>query len=409
MSFAQTLAFRWILLLGVVVAPLANAEDLYVKAGTLHTLEGEAIEDAVVVIRDGKIRRVGTADRISVPESARVLEAKVVTPGLIDARTTLGLSGVYGGREGQVRDQDQLETSEPVQADLRPEDAYNSLDPLIEWARRYGVTTMHTGHGPGAVISGRTMLVKTHGRTVEDALLKEDVAVAITLGNSVSRNFESPGTRAKTVALLREALVDAQNYRAKIKAVKNPGRSIENDVLLKVLDGDIKALITAHSITDISTALRLKEEFDLDLLLDGGAEAYRMTEALTVAGVPVLLHPPMMRAGGETRNATFESAALLQEAEVPFALQTGYEGYVPKTRVLLFEASIAVANGLAAADALRAITLSPARLLGVDNQVGSIKKGKDADLVLFDGDPFEFTSHVCGVVIDGQLVSDRCW
>lgn len=409
MSFAQTLAFRWILLLGVVVAPLANAEDLYVKAGTLHTLEGEAIEDAVVVIRDGKIRRVGTADRISVPESARVLEAKVVTPGLIDARTTLGLSGVYGGREGQVRDQDQLETSEPVQADLRPEDAYNALDPLIEWARRYGVTTMHTGHGPGAVISGRTMLVKTHGRTVEDALLKEDVAVAITLGNSVSRNFESPGTRAKTVALLREALVDAQNYRAKIKAGKNPGRSIENDVLLKVLDGDIKALITAHSITDISTALRLKEEFDLDLLLDGGAEAYRMTEALTAAGVPVLLHPPMMRAGGETRNATFESAALLQEAEVPFALQTGYEGYVPKTRVLLFEASIAVANGLAAADALRAITLSPAQLLGVDNRVGSIKKGKDADLVLFDGDPFEFTSHVCGVVIDGQLVSDQCW
>ena len=409
MSFAQTLAFGWFLLLGVVIAPLANAEDLYIKAGTLHTLEGDAIEDAVVVIRDGKIRRVGSADRISVPESARALAAKVVTPGLIDARTTLGLSGVYGGREGQVRDQDQLETSEPVQADLRPEDAYNALDPLIEWARRYGVTTMHTGHGPGAVVSGRTMLVKTHGRTVEDALLKEDVAVAITLGNSVSRNFESPGTRAKTVALLREALVGAQNYRAKIKAGKNPGRSIENDVLLKVLDGDVKALITAHSITDISTALRLKDEFDLDLLLDGGAEAYRMTGTLNAAGVPVLLHPPMMRAGGETRNATFESAALLQEAEVPFALQTGYEGYVPKTRVLLFEASIAVANGLAATDALQAITLSPAQLLGVDDRVGSIKKGKDADLVLFNGDPFEYTSQVCGVLIDGELISDRCW
>jgi imidazolonepropionase-like amidohydrolase len=117
----------------------------------------------------------------------------------------------------------------------------------------------------------------------------------------------------------------------------------------------------------------------------------------------------MMRAGGDTRNATFESGRLLQAAGIPFAIQTGYEGYVPKTRVLIFEASIAVANGLGAEDALRAMTLTPAQLLGVADRVGSLKKGKDGDLVLFDGDPFEFTSHVCGVVIEGDLVSDRCW
>lgn len=392
-----------------LLAGFANAGDIAVRAAKLYTMEGAVLENAVVVIEDGKIRRLGPADRVRIPEGMTVLEAAVVTPGLVDARSTVGLSGIYGGREGQVRDQDQLETSDPLQPELDPLDAYNAHDPLIEWARQYGVTTMHTGHGPGAVISGRTMVVKTLGDTADEALVRPDVSLAITLGSSNSSNFESPGTRAKSVAMLRTALVEAQSYAEKLESKKPPPRSLKNEILLKMLDGDIKAMITAHSITDISAALRLKQEFDLDLMLDGGAEAYRLSDELLAADVPVLLHPPMMRAGGDTRNATFESGRLLQAAGIPFAIQTGYEGYVPKTRVLIFEASIAVANGLGAEDALRAMTLTPAQLLGVAERVGSLKKGKDGDLVLFDGDPFEFTSHVCGVVIEGDLVSDRCW
>jgi hypothetical protein len=190
----------------------------------------------------------------------------------VDARSTVGLSGVYGGREGQVRDQDQLETSDPLQPELDPLDAYNAHDPLIEWIRQYGVTTMHTGHGPGAVISGRTMVVKTRGDTADEALVRPDVSLAITLGSSNSSNFESPGTRAKSVAMLRTALVEARSYGEKLDSKKPPPRSLKNEILLKMLDGDIKAMITAHSITDISAALRLKQEFDLDLMLDGGAD-----------------------------------------------------------------------------------------------------------------------------------------
>jgi len=388
---------------------MALAGDIAVRGETVYPVSGPPIENGVVLIRDGTITRIGAAQRIRIPAGIEVLSAKVVTPGLVDARSTVGLAGIYGGAEGQVRDQDQLEKSEPVQPELNPLDAYNAQDPLIEWVRQYGVTTMHTGHGPGAVISGATMIVKTRGDTPEAALVKNPVALAITLGASNSMNFESPGTRAKSVAMLRTALVAAQAYGDKLDSDKPPGRDLRNEMLLQLLSGEIKALITAQTITDISTALRLQQEFKFDLLLDGGADAYLLTDELLAADVPVLLHPTMLRAGGETKNATFASGMLLQQAGVPFALQTGYENYVPKTRVLLFEAAVAVANGLAPDAALRAITLSPAQLLGVDERVGSLEKGKDGDLVLYDGDPFEYTSHVCGVIIEGDVVSDHCW
>ena len=195
--------------------------DIAVRGGLIYTMDGEPIENGVVIVRDGRINRVGPADRVRIPDGMTVLEAAVVTPGFVDAHSTVGLSGIYGGRAGQVRDQDQLESSEPVQPELRPVDAYNAADPLIEWIRQFGVTTIHTGHGPGAVVSGRTMVVKTRGRTVEEALVADDVAVAITLGPSVSDNFESPGTRAKTVALLRAALVEAADYAAKRRATSH--------------------------------------------------------------------------------------------------------------------------------------------------------------------------------------------
>ena len=386
-----------------------TANDLAVRGEMIYTLAGKPIADGVVLIRNGKITRVGTAARIRIPKGGRVLEAKVVTPGLIDVHSTVGLSGIYGGREGQVRDQDQLETSEPLQPDLRPIDAYNAHEPLIEWVRNYGVTTMHTGHGPGAIISGRTLIVKTRGDNAEEAVVEPDTAVAITLGNSVAQNFESPGTRAKGVAMLRTAFLEAQTYANKRKdKEKAPDRDLKKEALVRVLDGDLKAMVTAHTVTDITAALRLQSEFGFDLWLAGASEAYLLTDELRKAKVPVLLHAPMMRAAGERKNATIESANLLAEAGVRFALQTGYEGYVPKTRVLLFEAAIAAAHGLGLEGALRAITVSPAEILGIDDRVGALKRGMDGDVALFNGDPFEYTTQICAVVIEGEVFSDTC-
>ena len=394
------------------VAPPAVAQ-VVVRADLLHTVSGEPLENAVVIAgAGGTIEWVGPADEASIPDGVEVLEAAVVTPGLVDAHSVVGLSGALNSNVGQVRDQDQLDTSAPIQPELRAIDAYDATERLVEWVRFYGVTTLHTGHGPGALISGQTMIVKTRGRNVEEATMVPARMLAATLGNAVSSNFESPGTSSKGVAMLRGALFGAQAYNERMRSAgadgaggePPPARDLTKEVLGRVLEGQLSLLVTANSATEIAAALRLQREFGFDLVLDSAAESYLLLEEIRAAGVPVLVHPPMSR----VRNGSFETAARLAEAGIPFAIQTGFEGYVPKTRVLLWEAAIAAANGLGRERALEAVTLGAARILGVDNRVGSIEVGKDADLVLFDGDPFEYTSHVCGVIIEAEVQSREC-
>ena len=341
-----------------------------------------------------------------------VLEAAVATPGLVDAHSVVGLAGALNSNAGQVRDQDQLDRTAPIQPELRAVDAYDATETLVEWVRSYGVTTLHTGHGPGALISGQTMIVKTRGRNVDEATVVPARMLAATLGRSVASNFDSPGTAAKGVAMLRGALIEAQAYRDRAQraaaggadAPEPPSRDLANEALARALDGELALLVTANTAPEIAAALRLQREFGFDLVLDGAAEAYLLLDEIRAAGAPVVLHAPMSR----VRNGSFETAARLAEAGIPFAIQTGFEDYVPKTRVLLWEAAIAAANGLGREPALEAVTLGAARILGVDGRVGSIEVGKDADLVLFDGDPFEYTTHVCGVIIESEVQSREC-
>jgi len=403
-----------------------------VRAGTLHTVSGAPIENAVVIAGvDGRIEWVGPAADANIPDGADVLEAAVVTPGLVDARSVVGLSGALNSNVGPVRDQDQLERSSPLQPDLRAIDAYDANETLVEWVRSYGVTTLHTGHGPGALVSGQTMIAKTRGRNVEQATLMPVRMLAATLGNAVSSNFQSPGTSAKGIAMLRNALHGAQAYVDQVRKAQEAGgagdgesngdgngeedvdakpspqpppRDLSKEALGQVLDGELSLLVTANTVAEMASALRLQQEFGFDLVLDSAAESYLLLEEIREAGVPVLLHPTMSR----VRNGSYETAAQLADAGIPFAIQTGFEGYVPKTRVLLWEAAIAAANGLGMERALEAITLSPARILGIDDRVGSIEVGKDADLALFDGDPFEYTSHICGVIIESEVMSAEC-
>ena len=227
----------------------------------------------------------------------------------------------------------------------------------------------------------------------------------------MSSRYKSPGTRAKGVAMLRADLIKAQRYVEKQGGddpAKRPDADLALDALAKVLRREVPALVTVQTATEIMTALRLQKEFGFDLVLDGAAEAYLVLDEIRAAGVPVLLHPTMVRPGGEVENAAFDTAAKLYSAGIPFAFQSGYESYVPKSRVVLFEAAIAAANGLTFDQALAAITLDAARIIGVDGRVGSLEPGKDADFALFDGDPFEYTSRVCGVLIEGEIVSETC-
>jgi len=372
------------------------AKAFAVQAETLYTMAGKPIENGVVIVRDGKIAAVGKVD---VPEGLEVVRAKVVTPGLIDAHATVGLTGVLN----VPHDQDQLEKSSPMQPELRALDAYHPRDPLVEWVRGLGVTTLHTGHGPGALISGQTMVIKTHGRSVDADVVRPLAMVAVTLADSGrSREGKAPGTRAKSVAMLREKLLEAKAYAARRERDAGTATDLGLETLAKVLKKQVPLLVTAHRAHDLASALRVADEFEIDVVLDGAAEAYLMLPRIAEAGCWVLPHPAMARTRGDLENGTMELARLLDDAKVPFAMQSGYEAYVPKTRVVLWEAGISVMHGLAHDRALRALTIDAARLCGVADRVGSLVVGKDADLALFDGDPFEYTSHCVGVVIDGE-------
>ncbi|TVQ67252.1 MAG: amidohydrolase [Balneolaceae bacterium] len=380
-------------------APVTTAQ-IAVKGEIIYTMDGDPIQNGVVLIRDGKIERVGSESRVRIPSGYTVHEAKVVTPGFIDGRSVVGLAGYYN----QQHDQDQLDTSGPIQPELRALDAYNAREYLVAFLNSKGITTIHTGHGPGAVISGQTMLVKTAGSTVDEALLDSTTAIAITLGSGVRNNFSSPGTRSRLVAVLRQELIRAKDYAEKRAAGENQTRSLKMEVLADLMDGKISAMVTAHTASDIITALRIQREFGFRMLLDGAAEAYLVLDEIREAGVPVILHPPMIRPFGEAKNASYETAALLKEAGIPFTFQSGFEGYVPKSRVVRYEAAIAAANGLGMENALYAATLGAAQILGVENRIGSLERGKDADLVLFDGDPFEYLTLVNAVIVDGVVV-----
>ncbi|MDQ4122683.1 MAG: amidohydrolase family protein [Acidobacteriota bacterium] len=368
----------------------------------------EPIRDGMVLINNGKIERVGAANSIQIPANYRVITAKVVTPGLIDARTVVGIAGYLA----QPHDQMQVETSAPMQPELRAIDSYNTEEKLIEWLRSFGVTTIHTGHGTGVAVSGQTMVAKTIGKTADEAAIVPTAMIAATLGDSsLFSGGRAPGTRAKQIAMLRAELLRAQDYNrrvddAKGDATKMPTRDLRQEMFGRVLRREIPILITVHRHQDIVTAIRLGKEFNLRLVLDGVSEAQRVLPEIKASGYPVIVHPTMYRAAGETEKLSMETASKLKQAGIPFALQSGFEAYVPKTRVVLLEAGMAAANGLSQRDALAAITIDAAQLLGIQARVGSLAAGKDADLALFDGDPFEFTTHCVGTIINGNVVSE---
>ena len=392
---------KTILLLTILfVVTTGLSAQVAIFADSIFPVTSPLIRKGVILINKGKIEKIGTESDIKVPETYTRVKAHAVTPGFIDARSTIGMSGVYNNNT----DQDQLEKSSPIQPELRAIDAYNPEEKLVSVAREYGITTLHTGHGIGALVSGQTMVVSTKPGNVESVTLKPLCMLAMTIGDGVSGHFSSPGTKAKQISMIRTELLKAKEYAKKMEekdSTKRPTFDLKMDMLSKLLKGEIKAMITANTTVDIMGAIRLAKEFQLKLVLDGAAEAYRLIDEIKAAKAEIILHATMARNEGDMLNMSRASAALLTKAGIPVSIESGYEGYVPKTRIVLFEAAVAMSFGLSYEDALKTITINPATLLGIDKERGSIEKGKKADLVLFDGDPFEYTSHVTGVYIDG--------
>jgi len=414
---------RWLtLLICAASATRLVAQNIAVLADHLYTMaDGTQGEPGVVLIRDGKIEGVHRGPHQPAPDGYTVLKAAFVTPGLIDADTTAGISGAYN----ITADQDQDEATDPNTADVRTLDSFNPNERLLKVLNQYGVTTVQTAPGPRNPIAGRAGIFKTAGTgsapaTVEQLVIRQESAMVFNLGETPKVTYgkkeKAPSTRMKTAEIIRHALSDAKAYEEKwdkwkkdgSDISKQPSRDMKVEALVPVVDGKMLAIFNAYRADDIDTAIRIGSEFHLHYVLASVTEGYLIADAIHRAGVPCLLGPVMQRFESlQTANATFENPVILKRAEVPIALMTGYESYVPKNRILLFEAGIAASNGLGMEETLRTVTAGAAKILGIDDRVGSLAPGKDADVALFDGDPFEYTSHVLAVLVNGQVSYQR--
>ena len=393
-------SFLFAVLFGATTWAQNSNNSYIIDAESIHIGTGKLLSNGRILVNKGIIQAIGTQYEIDAPGGAVRLEAQVVTPGFIDAHTVVGLAG-YLNDPGS--DQDQLDRSNAIQPELRALDAYNPEEPLVAHLRNHGITTIQTGHAPGAIVSGQSLIIKTNAQRVEQALVHESM-LTFSLGGVISGAFSKPGTRAKAMAMIRQELHKAEEYAHKRAAGTLLSTDLGMEALADLLDGQTQALVSVHKAQDILTALRLQKEFNFPMVLDGVAEIYLVLDQVKESGVPVVIHPTMLRATGEAVNVSMETAALLAREGIPFAFQSGHENYVPKTRVILFEAGVAVNNGLSSRLAVQHLSLYAAQLLGIDQRVGSLEIGKDADLVLFNGDPFEYTTTVDLVMIDGQLM-----
>jgi imidazolonepropionase-like amidohydrolase len=375
----------------------------------------------VVLIRNGEIEDVRLGANEKPPSDFQVIQAAYVTPGLIDADTTAGVAGAYN----IPADQDEDEKTDPNTADVNVRDSLNPEDPLYQYVNSYGVTTVQVAPGPSNPIAGRAGIFKTAGpqspfRTMDQLIIRSSSAMVFNLGGSPKDTYGSshkaPVTRMKTAEMIRDALIAARQYQDKWDKWKQEGSDVSKQptiepktaALADVVSGKTPAIFNAYRADDIDTAIRIGTEFHLKYMLASVTEGYLIRDKIKQAGVSCLVGAVMQPIENlETANTTYENAALLQQAGIPVSIMTGYVAYVPKTRVLLFEAAIAAANGLGMEGALRAITITPAKILGIDDRVGSLSKGKDADVVVFDGDPFEYTSHVQQVMVQGMVTYRR--
>jgi imidazolonepropionase-like amidohydrolase len=398
------------------------AQNIALVADHVYTMDADPQGGpGMVLIRDGKIEDVRPGANLQPPKGYQVIRGAYVTPGLIDADTTTGVSGAYN----IPADQDEDESTDPNTADVNVRDSLNPEDLLYQYVNAYGVTTLQVTPGPTNPIAGRAGIFKTAGpqspfRTTDQLIVRLNSGMVFNLGEWPKQTYgktrKAPVTRMKTAEMIRDALLQARQYQEKWDKWKQDGSDVSKQpaiepkmaALADVVSGKTPAIFNAYRADDIDTAIRIGTEFHLKYMLASVTEGYLIREKIKQAGVPCLVGAVMQPIENlETANASYENAALLQQAGIPISIMTGYVAYVPKSRILLFEAAVAAANGLGMEPALRAITISPAKILGIDDRVGSLSKGKDADAVVFDGDPLEYTSHVQQVLVQGAVTYRR--
>ena len=384
---------------------------LLIQNGLLYTMDGQRPFVGDIRIDNGLITEIGAHLDAT---GAEVVDAtgKQVFPGFIDAHCHIGMWEDGMGEEGA----DGNEFSAPVTPQMRAIDGLNPFDPCFAEARQAGITTVVTGPGSANVIGGQFAALKTAGGCVEDMVLRDPVAMKAAVGENPKRVYAeqkvAPYTRMAIAALFRKAMTDALEYRDALEAAKTdpdkkPDRDISLDALLPVLDGTLPLKIHAHRADDILTALRLAKEYQLHVTIDHCTEGYLIAdilkERLSEQGAGIILGPLISeRSKIELKNLSYDAPRILSEHGVKFAMMTDHP--VIPIQFLPVEAGLAVRSGLDETTALSAITIHAAEITGLDDRIGSLVPGKDADIAIFDGHPFDFRAHCVLTLINGKPV-----
>ena len=402
---------------------------LVLRDATIYTVTHGTIETGTIVIQAGKITASGPTDEIEIPADATVedLSGKVIIPGLVDTHSHLGISS----RPHVPAHADTNEKTGPVQSGLRALDAISPADPGIRMAQAGGITTANIMPGSGNVVGGQTAYVKYRGQTIDDMLIHptglDSVQGGMKMANgenpkrAYGSQKKAPATRMAVAALQRQLFVKAQNYQKKWAAytkaqhkeqgekevpAKEPERDLTLEPVVEILRGKRTVHFHTHRADDILTVLRLADEFGFKLVLQHVTEGYKVAKEIARRHIPcsiIVLDSP----GGkhEAAQFTFANAAVLEKAGVTVAIHT--DDPITDSRFLLRSAALAIRGGMSEEGALKALTIHGAEMLDLQDRIGSIEVGKDADLVVLSGPPFSVYSQVLATYVEGAVVFDR--
>ncbi len=383
---------------------------LIIIHGNIKTMEGRDYEDGFLQIKDGKIAAVGRMEDCDPAllrdrKRVQVIDARgnLVMPGIIEAHCHMGITEEKKGMEGD----DCNENVNPVTPWLRAVDAINPMDAAFNDAIKAGITSAMIGPGSANVVGGQFAFVKTHGRWIDDMIVKAPAAMKVAFGENPKVNYAgqntSPATRMAIAGILREELFKARTYQQRKQKEPDMSPDFRYECWLPVLTGEIPLKAHAHRADDILTAVRIAGEFGLGMTLDHCSEGHLIVEELLEAGFPAIVGPDMAsRNKIEVKNMAFETAGILSRHGILTAITTDHP--VSMIQFLPICAGLAVKEGMPPEEGLRAITINAAKICGVDSRVGSLAAGKDADVVIFDGNPMEvFTSALC-TIINGKII-----
>ncbi|MCF7925908.1 MAG: amidohydrolase [Candidatus Izimaplasma sp.] len=383
---------------------------LIITNAHIKTMSGNDIHNGSILVEDGKIKQVGQFD-VSTYKDADVIDAegKLVTPGLVDPHCHIGIMEEGIRFEGN----DTNEISGPIYPELRGIDSVYVKDMAFDYTVKAGVTTVNTGPGSANIIGGTFTAMKTYGETVDDMIIKEETCMKMALGENPKRVYGSdkknPATRMASAALMREWLFKAKEYYDKIKAYEageedasKPGFDMKLHSLMRVFDGML-VKIHAHRADDIMTAIRIIKEFDLNATIDHATEAHLIPKQVKQSGVPLIIGPTLgMASKYELVNKSFKSAKVLEDHNIQFAIMTDHPVITLDT--MLVQAALFIKEGFSEDEALKSLTITSAKVNGIEDRVGSLEKGKDADIVIWNGPLFDIMTRAQTVIINGEVV-----